>query len=890
MIPVLGVAVAIVLARYLLAGSSLDVDPQAAHFAPAILALAVGVGLVRRARLHVLAHGLALALLAPARPWCVDLVHAGLPRGMAADVTALALSLLPVGFVLGRMLSLLLPGGLLPVIGGWLLAEVATLLGFVTRLPGPFAGLLVAGLLAGLVELGRHRRQHRHAGPHDERVAWELAPLGLAFTIAWLSLRRIVPSYATPPVGGASEVLLALLLPACLVAWPASVLAEQRAAWRRPLSAAACLVSAFALWKLASALGLYLQTSPYVSLSTELRQVVGKYGPPVTEWRAWLVVFSALVGAALGLQLGGLRKGAAGPLVVGLGLGGLAEAWVLEQPFEGPQQLLLAAAGVAALVPLGLWRPWAALLTPVGVLLVLALPEEQRASFEAVRRVGEPAVESFERTLMADVQVFSAFGPDSLHPLARRAYRQTFTERCPLPEWYDLHGIQPAGHAEEEVDRSPAGPPLLPDDEPAQQEPERHLGVRVGGVPLYPDADPLGEEGCVGRLLRLFGRPGDWYVTGLAAELLAGDALDAGLAQRAVVSSPVPLGERNQRVLLVHVESRGVGLSVDGSPRAEASVVERGRFSTVVVAPAPGGSPGEALLTCEEHLGLLAELLAPGGRCLQWLETASLDRRALQARVAAFAGVFGERSAALVEMRGLGAPLVLLVGWRDEAGQPRADQLAERLPWPDTSGTRSRLDEVAHLGAMLLRGGPGMLLACDTWTHHARATPVLPGGWTGTGWAAVRDLIDPQADLSGFVLGAPAAGGIERHLVNGLVSHGTYVYEPDVPAAAALTEAVRDVDWMAFEVEVGHYVDAAVDALQDPLLHQALASLLEPLAMAGDYGRFARVFEQVGAISMDNWRLAALHARVLGAGLQESAAAAALARARRLAPWDAGDG
>ena len=902
MIQALAVAVAVVLAHALLAGTALDVDPLAGHFAPAVLALAAGVGLLRRARLHPLAYGLLFAVLVPLRPTLVDAARAALPAGPAADGTALVFSLGPLGFVLGRLLTYLVQGGVTTALLGWVLGELLVRAGAVGWLPGVLTGFLGAGLLAGLVELGRQRRQHRDAGSFEPGAAWEALPVGLVLAAAWVGLRRVAPSYAGPPVGASSEVSLALLAPAVVVAWPTAVLAGGKAETRRLLLALGFLALAYALWKLAIGLGLYQHNIQLVDLSNQLRQRATRHGPPVTEWRAWLTVFCGFTAAAAGLALGSLRRPAIGPLLLGVAAGLLAEMWVVRQPDLGPQQLLVSAAGCAVVATLGTWNRWALLLLPAGVLAWTALPDEERAAYEAVRRVGEPAVEAFGRSLSADVQVFSSFGPSTTHPAGRRAYALTMTDRAPLLERRILdgedlsahgHGHGHGDHDHEDEDEGPAPPPLLaaPEDDDADlvDALPRHFGVRLGGVAYSPGDDPFGVEGSTGRLVRLLGRRGPAFVTGLGAEILAADLLDADLSDEVVVASPLPFGERNQRVFLVQQGSKGVGLRVDPAPLARARALFRASCSTVVVAPEPVAAPAGGAALGLENLEELAELLRPGGRCLAWIDTAELGARPLRARVAAFASVFGERSLALVEMRGQRAPLVLLVGWRDDAGRPTAEELTEQLPWPDVTGRRSRLASLDDLGAMLLRAGPGMQAAADDWPRHRRRGPVPAAGLEPGGWAAVVSLVDDDASLAQVLGEGPGASPAWAPLAAGLHAHTGYRYEPDPAASAMLTEIVADVDWDAFDAEVAHYVEAARLDPQNPLLHMTLASLLVPLARVGDFGRFARVFEGVGAEAMDSWRLAALHSFVLEASLQEDAAHEALERARALARWSPPD-
>ena len=115
--------------------------------------------------------------------------------------------------------------------------------------------------------------------------------------------------------------------------------------------------------------------------------------------------------------------------------------------------------------------------------------------------------------------------------------------------------------------------------------------------------------------------------------------------------------------------------------------------------------------------------------------------------------------------------------------------------------------------------------------------------------------------------------------------HGRYKVAWTENKIYLLVEIVDDVEWEFFEQELQHYAAAAREDTDDPLLHLALASLLGPLAVTKDVGRFAEGFQATGAEAMDSWRLAVLQATMLRVSLQEDAADQALARARDLADW-----
>jgi hypothetical protein len=671
------------------------------------------------------------------------------------------------------------------------------------------------------------------------------------------------------------------------VAWPASVLATG-ALGKRLLRAVGFMAIGFALWKMAGSLDLYKFSSKYVTAQLEIRQMAARWGGPVTEWRSWLLVYCGLPAASFGLVLGCLGKRACAPFVLGLGLAVAAEGWILTKTAGGPQQLLIAAAGVAALASLSGWRRMALIVVPVGLGAAALIPPSGVATYQGIRRVGELGVESWQRQLAADVEVFSSGGPDVSAQQARRIYFTTFSDREPLGEVLELRGESwAAGHDHgSEPDTPPT--PLLPpiDDGDADLNPvelKRYFGVRFAGVPAHPGHDPMGAEGSLGRLHRLLGVPGRSFVTGVGAEFVSADLLDAGLATSTDTSSALPLGQRNQRVVFAMIGSSGVGLDVDDDPLAAFRTALTGSYSMVVMAPERAEWPGAGIVSTEESLARAAQLLAAGGRCLLWLDTSSMDVATLRSRLAAFGAVFGERSAAFLEMRELVAPHVLLLGWIDDEGQPRAEELLERLPMPDETGLRTRLRGLDDLGAMLLLDGEGMTQLAASASAHRRSAPRWPSSFTGRGWEAVLGVLGGSRNLDQVVSGSHVTPRDLEDVVEGLAAHGRYAYELGPLGNAMLVEVVDDVDWKAFDRELACYARAAERDPENPLLQQALAALLGPLARSGEATRFAEAFQAAHAEHMRSWRLAALEAHVRRAGLQSFEADAALERARQWA-------
>ncbi|MDG2150414.1 MAG: hypothetical protein P8N09_12925 [Planctomycetota bacterium] len=885
MITLLGTFFAVLLSHLLLNGSRMDQGLAVTVIAPATLGLSMGLGLLLRGQVHVLAYGLALTLLVPLRGPLVESMGALIPGDSAAFLTTLV-SLAPVGFVAGRMLSTLTRGSSLALAAGWALGELAVMSGALSVLVGFWSGLLFAVAFAFLA-----KRMPEPDASEKEGTPWEAMPFGFALGIAWLILRRVAPGYSTPPAHAGSEVLLALLLPALVVAWPASVLATG-ALGRRLLRAVGFLAIGFALWKLAGSLELYKFSSKYVAVQLEIRQMAARWGGPVTEWRSWLLVYCGLPAASFGLVLGCLGKRACAPFVLGLGLAVAAESWILTETAEGPQQLLIGAAGVAALAALSGWRRVALIAVPAGLGAAALIPPSSVATYEGIRRVGELGVESWHRQQAADVEVFSSGGPDVSAQQARRIYTTTFSDREPLGEVLELRGESWAQGHDHAVDTDPLPSPLLPslDDEDGDadlnpEELKRYFGVRFAGVAAHPGHNPMGPEGSLGRLHRLLGVPGRSFVTGVGAEFVAADLLDAGLSTSMETSSALPLGLRNQRVVFAMINSQGLGLDVADDPLAALRNALTESYSMVVMAPERAEWPGAGIVSTEGSLERAAQLLAPGGRCLLWLDTASMDAASLRSRLAAFGRVFGERSAAFLEMKELVAPHVLLLGWIDDEGQPRAQELLERLPMPDETGLRTRLWGLEDLGAMLLLDGEGMTQLAASTSAHSRAAPRWPSSFTGRGWEAVLGVVDGSRNLARVIAGSDAPPRDLSIVAEGLAAHGRYVYDLDPLGNAMLVEVLDDVDWAAFDRELALYARAAESDPENPLLHQALAALLGPLARSGDATRFAEAFQTVHAEQMQSWRLAALEAHVRRAGLQTVEAEAALERARQWAPW-----
>ncbi|MHC4844920.1 MAG: hypothetical protein ACYTCU_02035 [Planctomycetota bacterium] len=868
--PILAVAVAVILVHLLLAGSEVDLGPIFAPASAALLLAGLGFGLLARSRIPFLSDTVALALLVPLRGPLCDLVFLVGPNGVPTAAVAAALSLVPVGFFLGRRVSGLMRGGFTGPLLGVVLGEALVVVGAAGWMTAWIAGPVAAMVLALLAEWTGEERGESE----PERAAVHALPVGVALGLLAPAFARLVPAYVEPSAHVGADVRWALLLPALLVAWPASVLAG-RGRGARWLGLFAGLLLAAAIVHTSKSLGLYQNAMAHVGLARSFRGYASQYAPYVTEWGAWLLSFAGLVAAGLGLTLGALRARSVGWLVMGAALGAGAQYWVLRDPVLGPFELVLAAAGAAAVsAPLALLPRLGWLGLPLAVVPFVLVPILDRPGFDEVRRPGEFGVDAFHRTLGGDITVFMTPGLDSNAVEGREAARLTFTDREPLFS-LDEHGDFVSTMVEEHHDHFGA------EDEPEPEAPETFYGMRFGGAGVHAGHTPTGAEGSLGRLTRFLAVPGSAFVTGFGAELLAADLYDAGLSEEMTVSSPAPFGRQFTLLLLDRLGSSGWNATQVGDPVLAARGAEPGAYATVVVSPTRDAWPGGRALSSREHVGRLARLLAPGGRCLLWLDTQGMSVRALRSRIAAFARVFGEDSAAFVEPRELDAPFALLVGWRDAGGRPRRDALSARLPWPDETGLRTRLTGVEDLGAILLRDGEGMLRAADEWPVAGRSRPVGSHLSSLGGWAAVRAAWHPRSRLAGVIEGTSEREHDVEALMAGLATHARYTYRLE-GLNETLLEIKHDVDWALYDEEVEQYVLAAARDPDDPLLHLVLAALLEPLAKVGDFGRFAHAFTSTGAADMKSWRLALLESWVQRESLEEQAAEAALQRARSL--------
>jgi hypothetical protein len=859
----LATALAVVLAQHVLAGTAIDLGAHVTLVAPGVLLVCAGLGLRSRRRVPYLGDGVVVALLVPLRGPVCDAVGFVAPSGPAAASVAALISLGPLSFALGRQLGGCLDGGLPPVLFGLAGGQLLLFAGAGGWLPSWALGAVVAASLATLSELGRPR--------HEELSVDEPVPVGLfagAVVALWVVvLARITANYTEPSAWATDDALLVVLSLSALVAWPACALRPRPGhPGRRILAGLGALALAVVLWSSISELAVYRDPRRSVDLARKLFDHAARLDL-VGVWWFWLVSFAGLRAAALGLLLGALDARALGALALGAGLAALGLAWLPFEPLMLPATALLLAVGLSlAAVPVACVGRRGLFLLPLVGLPFLLLPGDERPAFDEIRRQGEFGIQLFERAALVDLAVFATPDTDSVSSEGRRAAGASCTcERTALTLTRD-------GGLARSIDARP--------------DPERPCyGVRIAGTNLHAGHDPLGPAGSVGRLLRLFGPTGDWLVSGVGAELFAADLLGAGLAEELTVATSVPLGAGMTFTLLDALGSRERPALAPLDPLQASRGTGAQDLDGVLVPPQPAAWSSEALHASREHLARLARRLLPGGRCLLFIDTGGLDVSALDARLAAFGAVFGERCAVFVEPREQDAPFVLALGWVDEQGQPERQALAGRVAGLDASPLRTRLEAPEDLASLLLRDGRGMQAGTERTSPARRARPAPVVRWHDTGWAAVAGVADEQARLDRVVRGAEGRAegraSAAPDVLAGLALHETYEYRlRDLNETTFFVP--EDVDWTRFDAEVALYVTAAARDPADPLLQLALAALLEPLAMEGDYGRFARVYQACGAERMRSVRLALLEAWVQQESLEEQAAEAALERARRL--------
>lgn len=824
MIPAAAAIVVVLVARLMLAGAAVDLGPNAAPWSGGLLVIGLGLGLASRTRMPALGDAVALALLVPARGLLCDLVLALLSGATLALPVAAAVSMAPAGFALGRLAGRAVVGAALvgPWIG-WMLGEALVALGAAAWLPPWFTGAAAAATLALLVEMRGKTVDDTDVPPGVTGL-----PVGLAVALLLVTLDRIVPAYVEPPAQPSAQIRAQVLLVLLVLLVPASVVAGRGfTVTGRVLLSLAALALAWWVGPALEGMAIYERGADYFAYSQQLHnEYATPYAPLTNDFRVWLVSFPARLLAPLGIMVGCLRGRVAGPFAIGAGLGVLAEAWIDVDPVHGPAALVVLAGGAALVaVPMAIGGPRGAWLLPLVVVPFLVYPKGTWPAFDGIRRIGEFDVASFSRTVAGDVSVASI----------------------------------PAG--EGELDRR----------------------MRFGGLELHEGHVPVGPYGSVSRLARLFASDGPLLAAGLAVELPANDLLDAGLATSVSVATSMPLPHR---ALLELNDALGLsGLSRERRVHTELALARArdGFFGTVLIAPAPDACARDAgSLAAVDSLEHAAAALAPGGRCLLWLDTAHLDARALGARMAAFGTVFGEQSLALVELRELDPPFVLLVGWLDEAGRLDPARLRGRLPSVDPEGRRVRVADLADLDTLVIADGPRLARLARSGPVHRRARAVTPNAYARTAGAALLAVYDPDSALANVLAGGvseEASDGSDLSpVLAGLAQHGRYSYHLEALRSQIL-EITPDIDWDAFEAEVALYAQGASADPGNPALHLVVAALLEPLVEEKELTRFDEAYGEVGGWYLESPRLARLEAEVLEEALQPEKAAAARRRA-----------
>ncbi len=887
----LSTLILVIVGHFTWEGALIDLGPESSGVIAIALLLGAGLGMRSMTRLPYLAELVGLALLLPLRGPLSDALFAMLPTGAIAVGVVALVTLAPLGFILGKQVSLVSRSSLMPALIGFCFGEFLVQLGAVGFMPGLFTGLIAAGLLAALSETAQPAGLS--AAEPSTRAGWQAYWLGISLGLTVVVLRRVIGAYEEPVGGGTTSVWIALLAPAVFVAWPVTVLASSPWA-RRLFGALAGVGLALALLDAGDALGMYEVPGRHVVMSRTLHShALGS--PAVAEWWFWLLALGGYIAAALGGALGTLGVRSLSSLVLGVaGALALAEGVMDVDPRElrgeplpitylGPMTLLLLASGAALVSSV---CAWAGRWGPLGVVLLVVpfvvVPPERQYPFETIRRIGEPGIDGMTRRTRADAVVFSTFGSDVSSPEGVGRYYNTFTDREPyvLPEVFldPEFALEPTdAHAGHDHGDESAEEVLTAEEQRAM----RHFGLRISGHTLHADHMPVGPEGSATRLTRLFAPAGRSFVFGLGGELLAADLASAGLADAVDVASDVPLGFLQRAVLFEELGlDSGFPGNVTDDPGARLRDAPAGAFASVVVSPGPGQWPGSAPLLACESLERMRRMLADNGRCLVWVDTSSLSAGVLRSRLAAFGSVFGERSAAFVEMRELDAPFLLLLGWKHEAGRPDADSLAARMPSPWAQGFRTRMNDLDDLAALLVRDGPGLVRAADEWPRHRRSRPV-PFVADRGGWTAVAEVFDEEARLGRVITGTRALAPWPDGLMRGLVQHGAYSMDL-WRLRSQVVEVVEDVDWDAFDQEWIEYATAAGEDRGHPVLMQALAALLRPLIEEGNFTRFAMVYEQAGAGEMAHWRLAMLEAVARRQMLEPELALEAARRAERL--------
>lgn len=896
----LGTALVAVVARALLTGSVVDVGLAWGGWAAAVVALGLGAGALGR-RVPTLFDALTLAVAVVVRGPLAAGCVAVFGTGAFGVGVALVASLLVPAAMLGRFAGAWTRGPLGAVALGWATGEVLVITGLVAAWPG-----LATGPLAGLAAFALTRGLAASDETPDEPASDEPAPdppprrraspdvatallLGASLTLALLVLRRVIPGYASPTVHAGSEWLVVLLVPVAVIAALVAVIVDDTT------STTARVVRLLGGTALAGALVFVVydasagyQLNAHIGLTRSLRETTRTLAldrpwlAALEPWDLWVASFVGWPAVGAGLLSGALRGRAAGGFALGAALA-FAGEWVVvaTHPVFGPAWLLLASAGLALWAGVvGLVGPWGLLAAPLAAVPFVLRGDVTWVGFDEIRRPGELAVEAHARSVTAESAVFSSPRRGTTSPEGTLAYMRTSIGREPFfPVYEDAFAEFDA-----KVRRM---------EEEGREGLKRFYGVRYAGVTAHPGHPALGDDGSVGRMLRLFGTDGETLVVGYGAELVALDWTETGRAESIAVATPSAdlSGERfgdYQLVVAALTETSGLPTPARGNVAAVLAdaAADATLFDLVVVAPERPEWPGAGAPLSRERLASIADVLAPGGRCLAWIDTTSLDARSLRARLAAFGDVFGSRSLAFLEPREQDPPFVVAVGWLDADGDPRDDVLPPGATRGiELSGLRSTIRTREELADHLLVDGEGLARLAEVGPVHTRDHFVVPSRFAPAGWSAVRELYDPAARLGPDDPHPTDAPDAMPAWLDSLVLHDRYSMHLEF-VNQTVVENIGDIDWDAYADEVARLAEAARLEPHHPLVQHGVASLGERLVINAEFTRFAELYEAVDGEAMESWRLELLKAAALDGMLDPDAALEALDRARELAGLD----
>ncbi len=895
----LGLLIVAVAARALVTGSVVDLGMPLMGWSAAVVAAGLGVGALTK-RVPSLFDALVLAVGITARGMvaagCVSVFGTG-PFGWGL---ALVASLAVPAFMLGRFASVWIRGRSIVVALAWVTGELLVVFGVVASWPGVATGP-VAALLAFLLTRGAADETADVAAAVDAASEDAAAPservavaeplsfgvlaaglLGASLTLALLVMRRVMPGYTAPTVHATSEWIIALLVPAVVIAMFVAVLVGNPKSWSGRIARLAGGVGvAVALIVMFDASTSY-QVNGHIALTRQLRGDTRAYAETfawLRPWDLWVTSFIGYLAAGFGIVLGAVRGRASAGFALGAAVAFAGEAIVIPAaPVFGPTWMLLASVGLAGWSGVvGVFGIWGLLAAPIAAAGFWMRDDVHWSGYDEMRRPGELSAEAHVRSASTETLLFSSPLLGTTSPEGTLAYLQTSIGRKPLFPVYES--------AFEKFDAK-----VRQMEDEAKEGLMRRFGVRIAGVTAHPGHPALGEDGSVGRMLRLFGRAGEALIVGYGAELIGLDwSMVDGVAHVGVATPSADRdGTRMGDYLLVLAdvtETKGLSERVEANvPFTLARAFETRGYDVVVVAPERPEWPGAGASLTVERLGAIRAALASGGRCLAWIDTMSLDAASLRARLAAFGTVFGERSVVLVEPRGLDAPFVVAIGWSDDEGDPHGDVLVPGTTrGVELSGLRTTLRSRDELDAHVILDGRAMVELAASAGAHSRDRFVVPSRFARTGWSAVASVYDTASRWAPDTVGS-GTDALPK-LMEALEQHASYSFHLAF-VNQTVVENLGDIDWDAYDTEVALLIEAAQTNPKNSLVQFTIASLGEQLVVHSETTRFASLYEAVGAEAMESWRLQLLKAAALDHQLEPELAADAMARARELAGLD----